>query len=61
MTFVKAVTELILGGGPSTLAAPVQQSPDLADQVRKLAELGDSEILTEAEFEAETTELLAKM
>lgn len=36
-------------------------SPDVADQIRKLAELRDTGVLTADEFEAKKAQLLARM
>lgn len=40
---------------------PVAAAPDIADQLRKLGELRDSGVLTQAEFDAKKAELLARM
>ncbi|CPU70609.1 Uncharacterised protein [Mycobacteroides abscessus] len=42
-------------------AQPVAAAPDLADQIRKLSELRDAGILTEAEFNAKKADLLSRM
>ena len=43
-------------------AAPTQGSvPSVADQIKQLAELRDAGLVTEQEFEAKRTELLARM
>lgn len=44
--------------GPSATAAA---EPDITDQLRKLAELHDARILTDAEFDAKKAELLSRM
>ena len=45
-----------------SVAQPVlPTAPDIPDQLRKLAELKDQGILTEAEFNAKKTELLARL
>jgi Short C-terminal domain len=36
-------------------------SPDIADQIKKLADLRDQGVLTEDEFQQKKAELLAKM
>jgi hypothetical protein len=42
-------------------AEPEPASQDIPDQIRKLAELRDSAILSNEEFEAKKAELLSKM
>src|SRR5262245_9311711 len=44
---------------PSPL--PAQSSPDIPDQIRKLAKLKDDGIISSEEFEAKKTELLRKL
>jgi hypothetical protein len=67
------VTDLILGkydaaapaAAPATPAAapltPIAPQPDVAEQLQKLASLRDSGILTDEEFTAKKTELLARL
>lgn len=58
--FREAIQRLILA--PAVVAAPVvmQQGPDLADQLMKLAALRDQGILSPDEFAAEKAKLLAR-
>ena len=42
-------------------SAPVQKTPDLADQLGKLARLRDAGVLTEGEFAAKKADLLARL
>lgn len=54
-----AVKQRMKGGTPSPpVQQPQQQEPDVADQIRKLAELRDAGILTEEEFTAKKRQLL---
>jgi uncharacterized membrane protein YdbT with pleckstrin-like domain len=46
-------------GAPT--AIPVQEAPDIADQISKLAALRDQGHITEAEYEAKKAELLERM
>jgi uncharacterized membrane protein YdbT with pleckstrin-like domain len=48
-------------GAAEAGAAPAATAPDVADQLRKLAELRDSGVITPAEFEAKKAELLQRM
>jgi len=49
-------------GTPRGLAGlggtPVEEQPDIADQLSKLADLRDRGVLTDAEFEAQKQKLL---
>jgi Short C-terminal domain len=49
-----------IGGGqaPAATAAPAGGGTDLADELRKLADLRDQGILTEEEFEAQKAKIL---
>jgi phosphoglycolate phosphatase-like HAD superfamily hydrolase len=42
-------------------APPAPEAPDMVTQLKQLAELKDQGILTEAEFDAQKTKLLAAM
>jgi PH (Pleckstrin Homology) domain-containing protein/putative oligomerization/nucleic acid binding protein len=42
-------------------AAPAAAAPDVADQIRKLAQLREDGLVTEEEFETKRAELLAKL
>jgi hypothetical protein len=42
-------------------APPAPEAPDIVTQLKQLAELKDQGILTEAEFDAQKTKLLAAM
>jgi hypothetical protein len=44
--------------GPAAPPPPAGPQPDLADQLRKLADLRDAGVLTEEEFAAQKTRLL---
>jgi hypothetical protein len=44
--------------GPAAPPPPAGPQPDLADQLRKLADLRDAGVLTEKEFAAQKTRLL---
>jgi len=57
--FVAHVKDVIQKKSATPHAAPPQ--PDIPDQIRKLAELRDASVLTEAEFQGKKAELLAKM
>ncbi len=46
---------------PEAVAAPTAPVSDVAAQLRQLAELRDAGILTDDEFAAKKTELLARM
>jgi hypothetical protein len=46
---------------PTDTADSQPSNPDIPDQIRKLAELRDSGILSSEEFEAKKAELLSKM
>jgi hypothetical protein len=56
--FKDAIMGLVLNP-PTTHAAPAAAPVDVADQLRKLAELRNDGILTESEFAAQKTKLLA--
>jgi hypothetical protein len=43
------------------VSAAAQAQPDIADQIRKLAELRDAGILTSEEFEAKKADLLERL
>ncbi|MGW6376228.1 SHOCT domain-containing protein [Rhodococcus sp. NPDC055112] len=63
-TFIQAFRQVKanLGGASATVAAAASSAaPDLADQIRKLAELRDLGVLSEEEFAAKKAELLARM
>jgi hypothetical protein len=47
--------------GPAATAAPVAAPESVMDQILKLGELRDAGILTESEFTAKKTELLARL
>jgi hypothetical protein len=59
--FKDTIMGLILA--PTETAAPVvqQAAPDVAEQIKKLADLRDAGVVTEEEFQAKKTDLLAKM
>ena len=64
--FRGALESLMLGDVPSTSAQPAvgtttPDTPDTTEQIRKLAELRDSGILSEDEFQTKKAELLARM
>lgn len=59
--FKDAIMSLILDKGAAGSPVPTQAAPDIADQIKKLAELCDVGVLTSEEFDAKKTELLAKM
>ena len=67
--FREAIQELMLAGTPLAQpaqavpapAAHVDVEPDAAEQIKKLADLRDSGILTEEEFQAKKAELLARI
>jgi Bacterial PH domain/Short C-terminal domain len=46
---------------PKQEASVAGDSPDVAEQIRKLAQLRDEGLVTDEEFESKRTELLAKM
>lgn len=58
--FKDAITELILSSGapPSTPSAVSGFEPDLADQIRKLAQLRDEGLLSDEQFERKKSQLL---
>ena len=59
--FRQQIEALILAyGTPAPSVAPPAE-PDMADQIKKLAELRDAGILTPEEFDAKKGELLARM
>jgi hypothetical protein len=47
-----------MGGGEQSSAAPAPTSATPAEQLKQLAELRDSGVLTDAEFEAEKQRIL---
>ncbi len=58
--FKDAITQLVLSSGlssPAPSAVP-RPEPDLADQIRKLAQLRDEGLLTHEEFERKKSQLL---
>lgn len=58
----KELLEGLAGAGPSGGgSAPAGAYPDVADQIRKLAELRDAGILTEEEFAEKKADLLRRM
>jgi hypothetical protein len=58
--FVTEVKRRMKGGSPaSTQTAPSLPGPDLADQLRRLAELKNEGLLTEDEFQAQKQKLLS--
>jgi hypothetical protein len=57
--FVTEVKRRMKGGSPVAPLTTPQQQPDLADQLRRLAELRTEGLLTDEEFEAEKQKLLA--
>lgn len=57
-TFVHSMTPGAFPGAPQQ-AAPSEPKTDLADQLRKLAELRDAGVLTDDEFAAQKAKLLA--
>lgn len=61
--FKEAIQELILTPTSPAVApaAAAAATPDLAEQLKKLAELRDAGVLTEEEFAAKKTDLLARM
>jgi hypothetical protein len=61
-TFAEAITALILEGtSVQVVAAALPAAPDVADQIKKLAELRDAGVLTDEEFNAKKTELLGRI
>jgi len=46
---------------PPTPQQPAPDSPDVTEQIRKLAELRDQGILTDEEFQSKKKELLSKL
>ena len=66
-SMVDAVRAIISQPAPTTYAPPVQPAPvaasggDVFEQLRKLGELRDAGIVTDAEFEAKKSELLARL
>jgi hypothetical protein len=56
--FAEAIRNEIAAGSASPSTSP---APDPADQLRKLAELRDAGVVSDAEFEAKKQELLARM
>jgi hypothetical protein len=60
--FRDAITALILGSeGSRPVANPEPVAPDVADQIRKLADLRDAGVLTDEEFSSKKTDLLGRM
>lgn len=64
-SFRGAIMPLVIAAGhpPSQAAVPTPTAaePDVADQIRKLAELRDAGIVSEEEFQAKKAELLKRM
>ena len=63
-SFRSAIMSLVIAAGhpPSpTPPAPTAPEPDVADQIRKLAELRDAGIVSEEEFQTKKAELLKRM
>ena len=59
--FKDAIMSLILDDGQSSVAVETSAAPDIAEQLKKLAELRDAGVITAEDFEAKKTELLARM
>ncbi|MEV0544282.1 PH domain-containing protein [Nocardia salmonicida] len=57
----EAIRQQIAHGSPSPPATTAASAPDITDQLRKLAELYEAGILTEAEFTAKKQELLGRL
>jgi hypothetical protein len=63
-SFRSAIMPLVIAAGQPptpTVPTPTVAEPDVADQIRKLAELRDAGIVSEAEFQAKKAELLQRM
>jgi hypothetical protein len=58
---IAGLRELIALAQASVASASVTAATDITDQLRKLGELRDAGVLTEAEFSSKKTELLARM
>jgi hypothetical protein len=56
--FRDEVTKLLLQDPTSSVPKPVEFQPDPLDQLKKLAELKDAGVVSEAEFEAKKKQLL---
>lgn len=62
VTFISAAIEQAkMKNGQYILQQPVSSQLDVADRIKKLAELRDSGIITEEEFDQKKSELLDKM
>jgi hypothetical protein len=60
-SFKNAIMGLILAEASTAPTHSQPAAPDIADQIKKLAELRDSGVVTPEEFEAKKIELLAKL
>jgi hypothetical protein len=59
--FKDAIMRLILEGPATTVTVETPAMPDVAEQLKKLAELRDAGVITADDFEAKKAELLARM
>ncbi len=59
--FVGVVKDQMKADHPTSAAPAASDAPDVADQIRKLAQLRDEGLVTDEEFETKRTELLAKL
>ncbi|MDJ0401324.1 PH domain-containing protein [Rhodococcus rhodochrous] len=59
--FRKVKADLAAPSAPVPAVTHASAVPDIADQIKKLAELRDLGVVTEAEFEAKKADLLARM
>jgi hypothetical protein len=59
--FKDAIMGLVLAPAEMATAASPEAAPDIAEQIKKLADLRDQRILSEHEFQLKKVELLAKM
>jgi hypothetical protein len=59
--FVALVKKEMTAAHATPAAAPAADAPDVADQIRKLAQLKEDGLVMEEEFETKRAELLAKM
>ncbi|WJJ10846.1 PH domain-containing protein [Prescottella equi] len=60
-TFRKVRSDASAASAPAPTVVQAAPAPDLADQIKKIAELRDLGVLSDAEFEAKKAELLARM
>jgi Bacterial PH domain/Short C-terminal domain len=59
--FVTVVKDRMNAAHATPAAPAASDSPDVADQIRKLAQLRDEGLVTDEEFETKRAELLAKL